>query len=393
MTRLEEIENRKAEIREEVEATEEIEKVEELTQEVEALDEEAKQIEDHAEAEKEAEALEEKKFEAKEIVKEEKKMNNENNKEFRNSKEYVEAFAEYVKSGMIKNYEMDPEQRALLTTNATGGVVEVPDLVDEVIRTAWQREDLMALVRSISVKGNFKVQFEVSASDAVIHTEGGEAVTEEELILGVKTLVPVSFKKWISVSDEAIDLRGEAFLRYIYDEITYKIAKKVADTLIGKIKALPQSLSANDDGVYDEVSAAKITEAPGIDTIVKATAKLSDEARDITIVMNRETDADFVAAQLAANYGIDVYRGYRVIYNNSLPAYSSATAGAIYLIVGDFNNGALVNYPNGDGVEIKYDETTLMTQDLVRILGRQYCAAEPVADKSFCLVAKAGTSA
>lgn len=315
-------------------------------------------------------------------------MNNEINKEFRNSKEYVDAFAEYVKSGMIKNYEMEPEQRALLTTNATGGVVEVPDLVDEVIRTAWQREDLMALVRSISVKGNYKVQFEVSGSDAVIHTEGGDPTTEEELILGVKTLIPVSFKKWISVSDEAVDLKGEAFLRYIYDEITYKIAKKVADTLIAKIAALPQTLTANSDGIYDEVSAAKITAAPAVDTIVRATANLSDEARDITIVMNRETDADFVAAQLAANYGIDVYRGYRVIYNNTLPAYSAASAGDVYVIVGDFNNGALVNYPNGDGVEIKYDDTTLMTQDLVRILGRKFCAAEPVADKSFTLIAK-----
>ena len=386
MTRKEEIESRKAEIREEVEATDNLEKVEELNKEVEALDEEAKQIDEQEKVQEEAAELEEKKFTAKEIVKEERETMN--NKEFRNSKEYVDAFAEYVKSGMIKNYEMKPEQRALLTTNAENGIIEVPDLVDEVIRTAWQREDLMALVRSISVKGNFKVQFEVSGDPAVIHEEGGAAVTEEELVLGVKTLIAKSYKKWISVSDEAIDLKGEAFLRYVYDEITYKIAKKVADTLIAKIAALPQSLTANEDGVYDEVSAAKITEAPAIDTIVKATAKLSDEASNITIVMNRETDADFIAAQLANNYGVDVYRGYKVIYNNTLPAYSAATAGAVYAIVGDFANGALVNYPNGDGVEIKYDDKTLMTQDLVRILGRKFCAAEPVADKAFTLIAK-----
>ena len=104
--------------------------------------------------------------------------------------------------------------------------------------------------------------------------------------------------------------------------------------------------------------------------------------------MNRETDADFIAAQLANSYGVDVYRGYKVIYNNTLPAYSAATAGDVYVIVGDFANGALVNYPNGDGVEIKYDDKTLMTQDLVRILGRKFCAAEPVADKAFTLIAK-----
>ena len=386
MTRKEEIESRKAEIREEVEATDNLEKVEELNKEVEALDEEAKQIDEQEKVQEEAAELEEKKFTAKEIVKEERETMN--NKEFRNSKEYVDAYAEYIKSGMIKGYEMKPEQRTLLTTNAEDGIVEVPDLVDEVIRTAWQREDLMALVRSISVKGNYKVEFEVSGSPAVIHEEGGDPVTEEELILGIKTLIPKSFKKWIGVSDEGIDLRGEAFLRYIYDEITYKIAKKIADTLIAKIAALPQTLTANEDGVYDEVSAAKITEAPAIDTIVKATAKLSDEASNITIVMNRETDADFVAAQLANSYGVDVYRGYKVIYNNTLPAYSAATAGDVYVIVGDFANGALVNLPNGDGVEIKYDDKTLMTQDIVRILGRKFCAAEPVADKAFTLIAK-----
>ena len=44
MTRKEEIEARKAEIREEVETTEEVEKVEELSKEVDALNEEESQI-------------------------------------------------------------------------------------------------------------------------------------------------------------------------------------------------------------------------------------------------------------------------------------------------------------------------------------------------------------
>ena len=50
--------------------------------------------------------------------------------------------------------------------------------------------------------------------------------------------------------------------------------------------------------------------------------------------------------------------------------------------------GAIANYPNGDGVEIKYDETTLMTDDIVRILGRRYVGLGVVADKAFTLIAK-----
>ena len=389
MTRKEEIEVRKAEIREEIpEASEE--KIEELEQEVEALNEEEKQIEEQEEIKEDAIELEEKKSIAKEVVKEERKM--ENNTEFRNSKEYINAYAEYIKSND------DKELRALITTGgyATGNsaTVEVPDMVYDIVKTAWEREDLMSKVRTLSVKGNLKVQFEVSGDAAVIHQEGNSAVSEESLVLGVVTLTPVSIKKWISLSDEVLDMRGEAFLNYIYDEITYRIAKKCADELVSKIAQLPQSLSANGEtGVYDKVSANKITKAPGIGVIAEAIANLSDETRDITIVMNKLTYAAFKEAQYSANYPADIFEGATVVFNNTLPAYSAANANAVYAIVGDFNHGALANYPEGEGLSIKYDDTTLMTQDLVRILGRRYVGIDAVADKAFCLIGKPGVSA
>lgn len=306
--------------------------------------------------------------------------------ELRNSKEYVDAYANYIKTGS------DKELRALITTDgyATGNspVVEVPDMVYDIVKTAWEREDLMRRVRSLSVRGNLKVQFEVSGTPAVVHTEGYGAVEEEALVLGVVELKPQSIKKWISISDEVVDLRGEAFLRYIYDELTYRIAKKTADVLVGKIATLPQSLTANADGVYDEVSANKITEAPAIGTIAKAISNLNDETRNITIVMNKLTYGAFKEAQYNANYANDIFEGATIVFNNTLPAYSAANANAVYAIVGDFEMGALATYPNGDGIEIKFDDTTLMTSDLVRILGRRFVAAEPVQDKAFCLIGK-----
>ena len=386
MERLEEIKARKLELREEIENAENAEKIEELGKEVEALKEEEQQIEEHQENEETAKELEENRSLAKEIVKEERKT-----METRNTKEYINAYAEYIKT------EDDKECRALISTGgyATGNsaTVEIPDMVYDIVKTAWEREDLMSRVRTISVKGNLKVQFEVSADGAVKHTEGYGAVSEESLVLGVVTLTPVSIKKWISISDEVLDMRGEDFLRYIYDEITYRIAKKCADELVGKIAQLPQSLSANDDGVYDKVSANKISSAPGIGVVAEATANLSDEARDITIVMNKATWGAFKQAQYGANYPVDPFEGYRVVFNNTLPAYNSASANAVYMIVGDFDFGALANYPDGEGIVVKYDDTTLMTSDLVRILGRRYVGAEAVADKAFCLVAKPTTSA
>ena len=387
-----------------IDSAETVEEVEEKVQEIEAAEEvkEEPKVEEPLQEEKEEEPKEditpeeERKLlkettevEERSSVELRKIERNEGEKkmeELRNSKEYIEAYADYIKTGEEK------ELRALITTGgyATGNsaTVEVPDMVYDIVKTAWERDDLMARVRTLSVKGNFKVQFEASAGDATVHQEGNSAVSEESLVLGVVTLTPVSIKKWISVSDEAIDMRGEAFLRYIYDELTYKIAKKCANELISKIAQLPQSLSANDDGVYDTVSAAKITEAPAIGTIAKAISNLSDEARDITIVMNKLTWGAFKDAAANANYPVDPFEGIKPIFNNSLPAYSAASANAVYCIVGDFNHGAIANYPNGEGIEIKLDDTTLMTSDLVRILGRRYVAAAPVADKAFCLIGK-----
>lgn len=389
MSRKEEIEARKVEIREEVDKAETTEQVEELEKEVDALNEESEQIAEQESNEEVAKEMETKSFEVKEIKKVEEKSMKEEMKEFRNSKKYIDAFAEYVKGN-------NEEMRALLTENAgevegSSSTVAVPDFVYDIVKTAWEKDDIMSLVRRISVQGNLKVNFEAAAGDAVEHAEGSGEVTEEELVLGIVTLTPVSIKKWISISDEVYDMRGEEFLRYIYDELSYKIVKKTADSLIAKIAALPQSLTANADGIYDKVSANKITEAPSMGTIFNAIANLSDEAGDYTIVMNKLTYAEFKRVQLANNYAADIFDGVRVRFNNTLPAYGTAATGAVYAIVGDFDHGTLANYPNGDGVELKFDDRTLMTSDLIRILGRQYVGVDAVADKAFTLIAKPTT--
>ena len=389
MSRIEEIEARKLELRDEVAAAETTEQVEELEKEADALNEEAEQISEQEKNEEVAEELEEKSYAAKELEKVEVKSMKENMKELRNSEKYINAFAEYIKGN-------NEEMRALLSENAgtiegSSSTVAVPDFVYDIVKTAWEKDDIMSLVRRVSVQGNLKVNFEAEAGDAVEHAEGDEAVTEEELVLGIVTLTPVSIKKWISISDEVYDLRGEDFLRYVYDELTYKIVKKTADSLIAKIAALPQSLTTNNDGIYDKVSANKITEAPAMGTIFNAIANLSDEAGDYTIVMNKLTYAEFKRVQLANNYAADIFDGVRVRFNNTLPAYGTATAGAVYAIVGDFNHGALANYPSGDGVDIKFDDKTLMTSDLIRILGRQFVGVDAVADKAFTLIAKPET--
>ena len=292
--------------------------------------------------------------------------------EYRNSEEYINAYAEYIKTGK------DEEVRKLLTTNVgDAGQVAVPDFVYDIIKTDWLKSGVLSLVKRISVQGNMKVQFELSAGDAVIHDEGSGAVSEEFLTLGVVTLVPESIKKWISVSDEVNDMKGEAFLRYIYDELTYKIARKAESILINKIKNLSTSASAS------AVNAKKVKAGAALGTIATALGELNAEAQNPVILMNPATKAAFKASVYAGQFNADPFEGLTVYLTNDLPAISAASENAVYAIVGDFGYGALANFPNGEATEIKYDDKTLMTEDLIKILGREYVAIEPIACRAF----------
>lgn len=302
---------------------------------------------------------------------EERKEMSEN--EIRNSKEYIDAYAEYIKT------EDPTECRALLTTNATGAgitgnTVAVPDYVYEITKTAWERDGIMSRVRKAYVQGNLKVGFEKSASPAVPHLEGRAAVDEENLVLGTVQLTPVSIKKWISVSDEALDLRGTAFLDYIYDELTYQIAKAAGAMLVGDIIRLVDE----EDGPTVPSISANIS----VSTIAQALGLLSDEAADPVIIMNKATWSAFKAAQYAAPYAVDPFEGLPVIFCNAVEAYDP-TKTKTYAIVGDLGHGALANFPAGEEINIKFDDTTLMTQDLVRILGRMYVGIGVVAPYAF----------
>ena len=306
------------------------------------------------------------------VPKEEKKSMT--NAEVRASKEYLDAYVNYIKK------DDDTECRALLT-EIVSGQVPVPTYVEDRVRTAWQKNGLMNLVRKTYVKGILKVAFERSATGAVIHTEGSSAPDQETLTLGVVTLTPASIKKWITISDEAMDLKGEAFLDYIYDEITYQIVKKAQSELIAKVTALTAGATASAPAVG--VTAG----SPSVGIVAECLGKLSDEAANPVIVMNKASWSAFKAAQYANNYAVDPFEGLPVHFDNSMSAYTSSTATTVtWMIVGDFGVGAQANFPNGAEVTLKFDDTSLAEADLVKIVGREYVGLGIVADHAFCKV-------
>ena len=365
------IEQRSAEI-EELLKSEDAD-IESLTKEVEEM--EARKAEILAEVEQRKKEAEEALKIGKEVEKvEERKMPD---MEIRNSKEYIDAYAEYVKSGN------DAECRALLTENVNGGTVPVPELVYNIVKTAWDREGIMALVRKTAMKGNLKVGFEISADGAVVHTEGGSAISPENLVLGTVNIVPQSIKKVLQISDEVYDLRGEEFLDYVYDELAYRIAKKCADLIIAAIEACGTASTATSVAV-PVLTAATIGQA----TIASAMALLSDEAANPVVMMNKATWGAFKSAQYAGNFNADIFEDLPVVFNNTIKAFSVATTGETYAIVGDLGHGALANYPNGQEINFKFDDLSLKKQDLIEVMGREYVGLGIVAPYAFVKIKK-----
>lgn len=305
------------------------------------------------------------------IIEERKEENKMENIEIRNSAEYINAFANYIKT------EKDAECRALLTENVSGSV-PVPELVYDIVKTAWNRDGIMSRVRKSYLKGNLKVGFEISATPAEIHTEGNGKVDEETLTLGVVTLVPASIKKWISVSDEVMDMRGEEFLRYIYDELTYQIAKKAGSALVDLIVSAP----ATSTSTQVSVSAIDVS-AITIGTIAEALGNLSDEASNPVVIINKATWSAFKAVQYAGQFNVDPFEGLPVVFSDALKSFAEASDGDTFAIVGDLEQGALANFPNGDDIRFKFDDTSLAEYDLVKIIGREFVALGVVAPKAF----------
>lgn len=296
------------------------------------------------------------------------------NEEIRASKEYVDAYARYLVT------ENDAECRSLLTENASGSV-PVPVIVDEIIRTAWDENDILSRVKKTYIRGNLKVAFELSADGAYVHTEGTTAPTEESLTFGIVTMVPANVKKWIRISDEAIAMGGSALVDYVYRELMKRIIEKLEALVIGDIVNAPTTADA------DEASVANITEAPSLVTVADAFAQLCSEARNIVVIMNRATYANFVAAQAAGNFAFDPFRGFPVVFTSALTAYDSVATNGAYMIVGDLD-GEQVNYPEGEGIAVKYDDVSEAEKDMVKIVGRQYAAHALTACKRFTVVKK-----
>ncbi len=361
----EDLETRASEIAEETKEADET-RLADLSAELDAIEERKKALEEEAEQRKTAakEVAEGRGVDLKPAIeiKEEKPME----MEVRNSNEYIEAFAKYVKTGN------DKECRALLTDNVQNGVVPVPTFVGEIIAARLEESEILRRTRKMNARGNVKIGFEIDAPAALPHTEGGAAIAEEELSLGIVTLKPVTLKKWVAISDEALDsMNGEEYLRYVYDEVTRGIIAAREAQVVGSIYAATDTATPTAPAVaqYSNNGTAKI------DDFIQARALLSSAAKDIVIIVTPAQYAAYKSLQMSAQYAVDPFDGHMVLFNDTVTEP----------IIGDLA-GYMENLPKGDAVEFKYDDTSLMTSDMVRVLGRLPIAAGVVGNKYFARI-------
>lgn len=294
-------------------------------------------------------------------IKEETKMTN---LEVRNSNEYINAFAKYLKS------EDDKECRSLLTENVSG-TIPVPVFVEGIIAEAYKASPIMSRVRKTYAHGNVKVGFEYGAPIAEFHEEGGDPVTEENLLLGIVELKPATLKKWVSLSDESIEaMGGRSLIEYVYSEIARQIVKAEEKAVVDAILNAPAAATPTSPAVAEStVSAA------GLGDFISARALLTSAASNLVIICTPADYAAYKALAITAGFAFDPFEGIPVLFND----YATSP------IIGDLS-GVLANYPNGDEIQFKYDDTTLMTSDLVRILGRKPVAIGVVGNNYFAKI-------
>jgi HK97 family phage major capsid protein len=388
---LEQIKTRKKELLEEIEKAETKERIAELQEEVRKLNEDKEKLEE--EAREKRNLLNEiaegkgKKIEGGASTTMTREERAKKLKDILSSEAYEIAYAEDIKHNTDKN------TRSLLTELVTGGSVPVPTYLEERINTNWESNEIYNLVNKTYFKGVAKIPFELSATDAEMHEEGAAAPNEEQLVLGTVEIKPATIKKWITISTEALELKGREFLDYIYDEIEYRIIKKLAGNIVNAIITAPTTATATAASITTTQVARDVT----VSDLITALGDISAEAKNVVYVMNKKTFYGKVI-NLTASTGQPIFTpvadngelrpnifGHPVVFSDDLKEQDGTTTHETDIIVGDLS-GVTVNHPSERNVNFITDPYSLAESDLVKIVGKLMANAKVTKDKHFALL-------
>lgn len=314
------------------------------------------------------------------------------------SEEYKNAWVESIKRNDVTIAQKVLRDDPILGLATTNDNVPVPTIWQSYVETAWYNYGKFSrLVNKSYAQGYLAIPYEASASDAVIHTEGADAPTEEEIVLGLIELKPAMIKKWISMTDELMAMTADDFMRYVADELVYRVVLKLDNGIING------ALDSNGKGIVGIVNNAltlSTTAALSFNVVNEVIADLVT-FDNLTLAINPATFfKNFMGLtdlqgrpiyQIATdNAGKPQYyvNGIRCEFTQALPAYDDASANAVWAVVGDFR-GYRLNMPEGEMVKTLFDPFTLATQDKARMIGRLFAAGNVARLKHFAQIKKA----
>lgn len=369
-----------------------IEEVDNMSKEAEEIDkeiEELKEVKDTFEKQEERMGL----FKNVEPEKVEARTK-EISKDIYDTPEYRQAWVDAIRTG-------DETQLRAMTTGTDN--VPVPTIWQSYVETAWYNYGKFSrLVNKSYIQGYLSIPVESAADPAVVHTEGSAQPNEENITLGLVELKPAMLKKWISMTDELMAMTADDFMRYLADELVYRVVLLLDNGIING------ALDANGKGVVGIVgnSNTEVVEAAlSFNVVNEAIANLVT-FENLTLAINPKTFfKNFMSLtdlqnrpiyQIATdNAGKPQYyiNGIRCEFTQALPAYDDAALdpetgmGATWAVVGDFR-GYRLNLPEGEMVRTLFDPYTMATEDKARMIGRLYAAGNVARLRHFAQIDK-----
>lgn len=313
------------------------------------------------------------------------------------SDEYKEAWVESVKRSDNK-YALEVLMRDAPAGMATSNDnVPVPTIWQSYVETAWYKYGKFSrLCNKSYIAGYLSIPFEASATGASVHTEGADAPNEEVIELGLIELKPAMLKKWISMTDELMAMTADDFMRYLADELVYRVVLALDNGILNG------ALDTNGKGVVGIIGNANVDNVSAnlsFNVVNEAIADLVT-FENLTLAINPATFfKNFMGLtdlqnrpiyQIATdNAGKPQYyvNGIRCEFTQALPAYDDASANDVWAVVGDFR-GYRLNLPEGEMVRTLFDPYTLATQDKARMIGRLYVAGNVARLKHFATISK-----
>lgn len=280
MTRKQEIEARKLEIRQEVEKTEDLEQIEKLNNEVETLNEELKQIDEHMKNEENAKQLETKN--ATVINKEEKKMEKEEKYTVK-SAEYRTAWAKSMMGLPLDEVDKRAIGDAIGTTAttfveadaSTNGINNYGLLIPEslrldLLRVAEEASPIYRDITKLNVNGNIDLPYLFAADDAEWYAETTATKNEGQEYRDLK-LTGHELAKAIEITWKAEAMTVDGFMNFILDELNKKMNTALIKAVIyGNGSGKPTGITYGLD---------KTTESNPIDLIKTLLGTLTGEDR------------------------------------------------------------------------------------------------------------------